>query len=46
MSSAIKTIKARQVLDCKARPMLEVDVVTANGTMGRGSAPKSCRNPW
>lgn len=39
MSSAIKTIKARQVLDCKARPMLEVDVVTANGTMGRGSAP-------
>lgn len=35
----IKTIKARQILDCKARPMLEVDVFTEGGYMGRGSAP-------
>lgn len=35
----IKTIKARQILDCKARPMLEVDVYTTGGDIGRGSAP-------
>ncbi len=35
----IKNIKARQILDCKARPMLEVDVYTDNGFVGRGAAP-------
>ncbi len=39
MNTKIKKIAARQVLDCKARPMLEVDVYTEDGDMGRGSAP-------
>ncbi len=38
-STNIKTIKARQILDSKGKPMLEVDVVTAGGILGRGSAP-------
>lgn len=39
MDTKIQSIRARQVLDCKARPMLEVDVFTGGGAMGRGSAP-------
>lgn len=39
MNTKIKAIRARQVLDCKARPMLEADVYTEDGFMGRGSAP-------
>lgn len=39
MSSRIRSIAARQILDCKARPMLEVDIVTEDGVLGRGSAP-------
>lgn len=39
MNTRIKSICARQVLDCKARPMLEVDVYTEGGTLGRGAAP-------
>ena len=35
----IKEIKARQLVDCKCRPMVEVDVTTADGFLGRGSAP-------
>ncbi|EST11341.1 phosphopyruvate hydratase [Sporolactobacillus laevolacticus] len=35
----IKQILARQLLDCKGRPMIEVDVITENGCIGRGSAP-------
>ena len=38
-STNIKSIKARQILDCKGKPMLEVDVITAGGILGRGSAP-------
>ena len=39
MNTVIQKISARQVLDCKARPMLEVDVFTQDGSMGRGAAP-------
>ena len=39
MEHRIKTITARQILDCKARPMVEVDVITEDGFLGRGSAP-------
>lgn len=39
MSSKIKSIHARQLVDCKCRPMVEVDVVTEDGYIGRGCAP-------
>lgn len=35
----IQAIHARQIVDCKCRPMVEVDVITDNGYMGRGCAP-------
>lgn len=35
----IKNVHARQILDCKGRPAVEVDVVTENGIIGRGGAP-------
>lgn len=38
-SVTIKSIQARQVLNCKCRPMVEVDVVTEGGAQGRGTAP-------
>lgn len=38
-NTAIKSITARQLIDCKCRPMLEVDVVTEGGALGRGKAP-------
>ena len=37
--SKIKQVTARQLIDCKCRPMVEVDIVTENGNLGRGSAP-------
>ena len=37
--STIKKVVARQLLDCKCRPMLEVEVHTEGGTVGVGSAP-------
>ena len=39
MSDRIKTVTARQLIDCKCRPLVEVDVLTENGHLGRGSAP-------
>lgn len=39
MSDRIQTITARQLIDCKCRPMVEVDVLTERGFFGRGSAP-------
>lgn len=39
MSSKIKSIHARQIVDCKCRPMVEVDVMTDDGFLGRGCAP-------
>ncbi|MCX5823482.1 MAG: phosphopyruvate hydratase [Deltaproteobacteria bacterium] len=35
----IVKIKAREVLDSKARPMVEADVLTAAGALGRGASP-------
>lgn len=37
--TTIKSIRARQLIDCKCRPLVEVDIVTENGALGRGSAP-------
>jgi enolase len=38
-SDTIVELKAREILDSKARPMVEVDVWTADGVLGRGSSP-------
>lgn len=38
-STAIRMIQARQILDCKGKPMLEVDVLTEGGILGRASSP-------
>jgi enolase len=35
----IAALKAREILDSKARPMVEVDVWTADGVLGRGASP-------
>ena len=37
--SRIKYVHARQLIDCKCRPMVEVDVITENGSIGTGAAP-------
>ncbi|MCC8164554.1 MAG: enolase [Planctomycetes bacterium] len=37
--SKIKHVAARQLIDCKCRPMVEVDIVTDDGYLGRGAAP-------
>lgn len=38
-NTKIKNIIARQLVDCKCRPMVEVDIITESGVIGRGSAP-------
>lgn len=38
-AGAIKSIRSRQVIDCKCRPMVEVDVLTEGGALGRACAP-------
>lgn len=35
----IKRVHARQLIDCKCRPMVEVEVVTEDGSIGVGAAP-------
>ena len=35
----ITSIEARQLLDCKARPMVEVELQTASGVIARAAAP-------
>lgn len=35
----IKSVHARQLIDCKCRPMVEVEIKTENGHIGLGSAP-------
>ena len=35
----IARVHARQIIDCKCRPMVEVDVVTEDGSIGTGAAP-------
>ena len=37
--SKIKSIKARQVLDSRGNPTVEVDIYTENGSFGRASVP-------
>ena len=36
MNSKIKSVHARQIVDCKCRPMVEVDVVTEDGCFSVG----------
>lgn len=35
----IKTIKAREVLDCRGNPTVEVDILTEGGILGRADVP-------
>src|ERR1700722_2161854 len=35
----IASVVARQVLDCKARPVVEVEITTDTGHVGRGASP-------
>ena len=35
----ITSVVARQLLDCKARPLLEVEITTDTGYVGRGASP-------
>lgn len=35
----IQEVRARQILDCKTRPLVEVEVITDSGHRGRGAAP-------
>ena len=37
--SKIKTIKARQILDSRGNPTVEVDVITEAGNLGRAAVP-------
>ncbi|WP_130862078.1 phosphopyruvate hydratase [Bacilliculturomica massiliensis] len=39
MKSLIKEVTARALIDCKGKPLLEVDVITEDGVMGRGASP-------
>jgi len=39
MQDEILSIKAQQILDCKCRPAVEVEIRTKNGAIGRGAAP-------
>ncbi len=35
----IASVIARQLLDCKARPLVEVEIITDTGHVGRGASP-------
>src|SRR5512135_108966 len=35
----IESLRARQLIDCMCRPMVEVEVETEGGFVGRGAAP-------
>ena len=37
--TAIKDIRAREILDSRGNPTIEADVILADGTMGRAAAP-------
>ncbi|RGE22015.1 enolase [Leucobacter sp. wl10] len=37
--TVITSVVARQILDCKARPMVEVELRTESGVVGRAAAP-------
>jgi enolase len=38
-SHLIKTVRAREVLDCRGDPTVEVDVITDSGVLGRADVP-------
>lgn len=37
--TAIKDIRAREILDSRGNPTIEADVILADGTVGRAAAP-------
>lgn len=39
MDDKIISVTAQQIIDCKCRPAVEVEVRTASGAVGRGAAP-------
>ncbi len=39
MNTIIKDIHARALIDCKGKPLLEVNVITEDGIMGCGASP-------
>ncbi len=39
MSTKIKSIKGRQILDSRGNPTVEVDVILDDGTRGRAAVP-------
>ena len=39
MSTKIKSVKAREILDSRGNPTVEVDVVLADGILGRACVP-------
>lgn len=39
MEDRITSIQAQQIIDCKCRPAVEVEVRTESGAIGRGAAP-------
>jgi len=39
MKTSIKELHARALIDCKGKPLLEVDVITEEGILGRAASP-------
>lgn len=39
MKTLIKDVRARELIDCKGKPLLEVDIFTEEGVMGRAASP-------
>ncbi len=39
MSFAIESVRAREILDSRGNPTVEVDVILENGTLGRAAVP-------
>ncbi|MFQ6114887.1 MAG: phosphopyruvate hydratase, partial [bacterium] len=39
MKTRIKDIKAREILDSRGEPTIEVDVLTEDGSLGRADVP-------
>ncbi|WP_321812742.1 phosphopyruvate hydratase [Burkholderia sp. BCC1985] len=39
MEDRIVSVHAQQIIDCKCRPAVEVEIRTASGAIGRGAAP-------
>ena len=41
--STILNVHARQILDSRGNPTIEVDVITENGVLGRAAIPSGAR---